>query len=40
MKKLDQALIELTQTTFMPIIEHVPVIPDNEHHLLPVRKAE
>lgn len=40
MRKLNEALVELTQTNFVPIIEHIPVIPENERNLLPVRKAQ
>jgi hypothetical protein len=37
-KKLNEALVELTETSFIPIVEHIPIIPENERDLLPVRK--
>lgn len=40
LRKLDEALAELTQTNFLPIIEHVPSIPEGDRDLLPVRTAQ
>lgn len=37
-RKLDEALAKLTHTSFLPIIEHMPNIPEDEQDLLPVRR--
>lgn len=37
LNKLNEALIELTQTSFIPVVEHIPSIQENERDFLPVR---
>jgi hypothetical protein len=38
LKKLYEALAELTHTSFIPVVEHIPIIPEKDRDLLPVRK--
>lgn len=40
LRKLNEALVELTETSFIPVVEHVPFIPENERDLLPVRRDQ
>jgi hypothetical protein len=40
LKKLNEALLEIMETSFIPVVENIPLIPESERDSLPIRKRE